>query len=705
MYEFRRRLFLTGTPVMNNLDEFTNLLRFLHPEIRDFPEFMADKTRRDRLTRAVVLRRLANEVDLKLPERVEYLIKIPMTAFQKSMYQWALTRESSGNILAALRKVCNHPYLFNGVEPEPFLNGEHLLLNSAKLIVLDGLLQRTKEEKVLVFSTSTQFLDIVQDFLDLRQINYERLDGSVRGEDRYKTISNFNSSSQVSVFLLSVRAGGIGLNLTAASVVITLDEDFNPHFTRQAIARAYRQGQQKPVTVYRLICQNTLDEVVYRRGVAKLKLSADVLNEHDVLTKEEQAQLIAFGLSKLDLPPPTDQEDVTSKIPPRASRSPPIDFAAYDVQTLLANAERVGDRKEADDVSTVTDIDQPDAKDMEVMRQFRPKADQPSRTTARDRNRRFDVEDRKLILKVMEQNRKKRLQELQAFPSLAIASDDEELSGTPSELTSEPDASAAILRHTRGDLLNPEISVGTLSLVLLPVASDGSFISTRFGALQKQRFPDAVEYLKKARKARALKMGDLHLLELPQDQGGVTALGLSVCLSAVDSGLDLQAFGAAVKKIPRRFTVHIPRLGDRSGQFYAVERSLQQNVVSRGVEVVIYYFSRPSAEPPSKKPRVTWQPGFKSVRDFFAAKNKNSGHPTEQVTSDAGLRFADDIPQAVRTALGRCRAVFKTPVMVVSSSASEDAHVRDLSREEFMQGGFSVTSKTLEQLMMKHQSR
>jgi SNF2 family DNA or RNA helicase len=145
----------------------------------------------------------------------------------------AKNRKSLTNILLNLRKCCNHPYLFDGVEPEPYQEGEHLINNCGKMILLDKLLLKLKAEghRVLIFSQMTSLLDILQDYMHYREYNYERLDGSVRGEERYSAISRFTSNAAENdtfVFLLSTRAGGVGLNLVAADVVIFMDQDFNP---------------------------------------------------------------------------------------------------------------------------------------------------------------------------------------------------------------------------------------------------------------------------------------------------------------------------------------------------------------------------------------------------------------------------------------------------------------------------------------------
>jgi SWI/SNF-related matrix-associated actin-dependent regulator of chromatin subfamily A member 5 len=145
-----------------------------------------------------------------------------------------------------LRKVCNHPYLFEGVEPEGADEfGEHLVEASGKLTLVDRLLKRIlpKKEQVLIFSCFTQTLNIIEDFCAMREINYCRLDGSTSLEDREEYIEEFTKeNSEYQLFLISTRAGGLGINLMSANHVIIYDSDWNPQVDLQAMDRAHRIG-------------------------------------------------------------------------------------------------------------------------------------------------------------------------------------------------------------------------------------------------------------------------------------------------------------------------------------------------------------------------------------------------------------------------------------------------------------------------------
>jgi SWI/SNF-related matrix-associated actin-dependent regulator of chromatin subfamily A member 5 len=145
-----------------------------------------------------------------------------------------------------LRKVCNHPYLFDNQEPEnaPEL-GEHIIKASGKMIFLDALCKKAKQDQnqMLIFSGFTSMLDILEDFCNFRQLTYCRLDGNTSLEDREQQIEEFvKTGSTINVFLISTRAGGLGLNLMSANIVVLYDSDWNPQMDLQAMDRAHRIG-------------------------------------------------------------------------------------------------------------------------------------------------------------------------------------------------------------------------------------------------------------------------------------------------------------------------------------------------------------------------------------------------------------------------------------------------------------------------------
>ncbi|XP_074245933.1 chromodomain-helicase-DNA-binding protein 1-like isoform X3 [Saimiri boliviensis] len=327
-------LLLTGTPIQNSLQELYSLLSFVEPdlfskeEVGDFVRRYQDIEKESesgnelhRLLQPFLLRRVKAEVATELPKKTEVVIYHGLSALQKKYYKAILMKDLDAfenetakkvklqNILCQLRKCVDHPYLFDGVEPEPFEVGDHLIEASGKLHLLDKLLALlySRGHRVLLFSQMTQMLDILQDYMDYRGYSYERVDGSVRGEERHLAIKNFGQQP-IFVFLLSTRAGGVGMNLTAADTVIFVDSDFNPQNDLQAAARAHRIGQNKSVKVIRLIGRDTVEEIVYRKAASKLQLTNTIIEGgHFTLGAQKPSadadfqlsEILKFGLDKL----------------------------------------------------------------------------------------------------------------------------------------------------------------------------------------------------------------------------------------------------------------------------------------------------------------------------------------------------------------------------------------------------------------------
>lgn len=330
---------LTGTPIQNNLNELYSLLTLVDEDkfpLRKTSEFLEEfkdmaseeVTQRLRtLLETYLLRRTINDAAIKIPPSMQVVLYHGITKLQKRLYREILLKnknllkqlvEQNGNnrhsigkmslrnIMMELRKCVLHPYLFEGIEPEPFREGEHLVEASGKMLVLDRLLKflRAGHHRVLIFSQMTRVLDILQDFLTYKKISHERLDGKIRAEERYAAINRFQeSSAKTFCFLLSTRAGGLGLTLTGADTVIFLDSDFNPQNDIQAAARCHRIGQTKPVKVIRLVAKHTVEEVIYRRAIKKLRMTNQVLGSNESegknLTVVEISEMIGYGLGKL----------------------------------------------------------------------------------------------------------------------------------------------------------------------------------------------------------------------------------------------------------------------------------------------------------------------------------------------------------------------------------------------------------------------
>ncbi|CAM4431668.1 chromodomain-helicase-DNA-binding protein 1-like [Caretta caretta] len=327
-------LLLTGTPVQNSLRELYSLLSFIEPDI--FPKEQVEEfvqcycgiekeskpaKELHSLLQPFLLRRVKAEVAAELPKKVEVVLYHGMSALQRKYYKAILMKDLDAfeneagrkvklqNVLIQLRKCVAHPYLFSGVEPEPFEIGDHLIEASGKLCLLDKLLSflYAGGHRVLLFSQMTRMLDVLQDYMDYRGYSYERLDGSVRGEERHLAIKNFGQQP-IFIFLLSTRAGGVGMNLTAADTVIFVDSDFNPQNDLQATARAHRIGQNKPVKIIRLIGRDTVEEIIYRRAASKLQFTNTVIEGGQFalgVPKCQEAadmqlsEILKFGLDKL----------------------------------------------------------------------------------------------------------------------------------------------------------------------------------------------------------------------------------------------------------------------------------------------------------------------------------------------------------------------------------------------------------------------
>nr|XP_009939885.1 PREDICTED: lymphoid-specific helicase [Opisthocomus hoazin] len=189
------------------------------------------------------------------------------------------------NIIMLLRKCCNHPYLIEyPLDPatQQFKVDEDLVKNSGKFLLLDRMLPELKKRghKVLLFSQMTMMLDILMDYCYLRDFRFSRLDGSMSYSEREENMHRFNTDPEVFLFLVSTRAGGLGINLTAADTVIIYDSDWNPQSDLQAQDRCHRIGQTKPVVVYRLVTANTIDQKIVERAAAKRKLEKLIIHKN-----------------------------------------------------------------------------------------------------------------------------------------------------------------------------------------------------------------------------------------------------------------------------------------------------------------------------------------------------------------------------------------------------------------------------------------
>ncbi len=290
-----QRIALTGTPLENNLGELWSLFDFVLPGYlgpRDAFAVEYEDTDRTKLLSRIkpfILRRVKQDVLPELPAKIEETCLVPLTQNQLALYQQTLEqirRDMNQSIqqhglarsrmailagLTRLRQICNHPGLLH----DAYL-AQHGV--SGKLTRFGEMLRDllANGHKVLVFSQFTQMLAIIRRHLQDRQIGYCYLDGQTR--ERQQVVQRFNTDSQVPVFLISLKAGGFGLNLTAADTVILFDPWWNPMVEDQAADRVHRIGQHRTVSIYRLITQNTIEEKMALLQERKKLLFDQVIN-------------------------------------------------------------------------------------------------------------------------------------------------------------------------------------------------------------------------------------------------------------------------------------------------------------------------------------------------------------------------------------------------------------------------------------------
>ncbi|KAG6975589.1 hypothetical protein JG688_00002249 [Phytophthora aleatoria] len=624
---------LTGTPIQNDLQELFALLSILNRSICNdqklfettFRDYFSAKAQRldenrqakskrvskaeelmRRLLAPLLLLRTVEDVRgaFTLPPLSEMVVHTPMSAMQRAYYKEVIARNAEVlnraakaqgnwvpliNILPQLRKACNHPYLFPGAEPEPFVEGSHF--------------------------QSPPFLDIIQDFLTLESFAYERIDGSVRGKERWQCIERFKKDPETFVFLISTRAGGLGLNLQSADTVIFADSDCNPQTDLQAIARAYRLGQTKPIHVIKFLCANTVEESIYRRTLKKMRMADRIRNlarrtddeddETDDDSNKSLLDMIQFGLHRLMQEVAGEDEDTLMKpleeeyiqhILARKSLHPVEEIVCSDnvpVATLKSDKllESGGDFQEenmyyfeGEDYTKTVNIKEQDAELLEKLCKEAATSTKRQTKTARKR----------------------------------YEQDDEEEDEEDEEQAIENEAERARIREERRQkalerkLAQWKANKYTSAAIDISKPGDGSVpsLSALSPAIQKQ-------YEAAARNGD-LKLGSAHLIRLPTNgyvcllvvQGFIgkkkQRVGngpgtVQIVRQGKSSTFRLNALETALQALAHRAlelgaTVHLPRIGYGTPNFnwYAVERLLARNLRDVGVEATIYYYSRRS---------------------------------------------------------------------------------------------------------------
>ncbi|KAF7158268.1 hypothetical protein CNMCM5623_003037 [Aspergillus felis] len=401
------KLVLSGTPMQNDFSELWSIFHWLYPEIfmpateKLFQEaFSLSDGKFDPaflecvkdFLRLIMIRRTKDSpgVGLDIPPKTETVLSVPLSPAQRSLYLRILTdgplseqpavektcskavnsmSEGSaktpgpgkyritGNILMELRKCSIHPYLFADAIPNPYELGEHLINQSGKFLVLKKLVQHyvATGTKVIVFSNFDQALNLCEDLVMMlqggkRAFEYARLDGRTTGPWRKVMVHLFQNDPRYMVFLVSIRAGGEGLNLTSSFVIVFLDEDWNPQVMRQAEARVHRIGQTRPVVIYKLRSTGTVEEQMSRRLVKKAYIADRVTdnlhtdcpgNNYLDMLDTEQVGMSQISTDTFGLPSPVfvDQAFLSQK---------PIDtdeMAQWDMTAILdkcASTQRGG---------------------------------------------------------------------------------------------------------------------------------------------------------------------------------------------------------------------------------------------------------------------------------------------------------------------------------------------------------------------------
>ncbi|XP_038681651.1 probable helicase CHR10 isoform X2 [Tripterygium wilfordii] len=675
-----RRLLMTGTPIQNNLTELWSLMHFCSPAVfGTLEQFLcmfkeavdplsgADATKAKEefktlkwILRAFMLRRTKAKLiecgNLVLPPLTEITVMAPLVNLQKKVYISILRKElpkllalSSGasghqslqNIVIQLRKACSHPYLFPGIELEPYEEGEHLVQASGKLIILDQLLRKMHNSghRVLLFAQMTHTLDILQDFLELRKYSYERLDGSIRAEERFAAIRSFygrsaNADSKFAadkdgafVFMISTRAGGVGLNLVATDTVIFFEQDWNPQVDKQALQRAHRIGQMNHVLSINLVTGHTVEEVIMRRAERKLQLSHNVMGDDvtDLEAKEKAGietsdmRSIILGLQRFD-PTKLNNENLgeskLSELNAMVERviamrhDPVIDKDNRKIElnsTNLSNGYdiRIGGNSAADGY----DPDLDEASYLSWVEKF--KESSQSIDLVEDlRSGRNLPEDRLAKLEAARnkaEEKKLSKWEVQGYHSLNVK-------GAISPGDCDIMSDVGSVHFVYGDCTHPsQICASEPTIIFSCVDNSGNWgHGGVFDALARLSadVPDAYQ---RASEFGDLNLGDLHLIRINDcgkqnmdgDNPQWVALAVvqsynprrkvprsDISISDLEDCLLKVSYSAAQNSA----SIHMPRIGYQDGSdrslWYTVERLLRKYASVYGIKIYVYYFRR-----------------------------------------------------------------------------------------------------------------
>ncbi|CAN1845213.1 Probable helicase CHR10 [Linum perenne] len=659
-----RRLLMTGTPIQNSLTELWSLMHFCMPSVfGTLQQFLStfkeaadalpglDDTKvkeqfksLKHILKAFMLRRtkakLIESGNLVLPPLTEITVMTPLASMQKKVYSSILRKElpkllaltSAGsnqpslqNIVMQLRKACSHPYLFPGIEPEPYEEGEHLVQACGKLMILDRILRMlyASEHRVLLFAQMTRTLDILQDYLELRKYTYERLDGSIRAEERFAAIRSFSrqSGSESSatdgstafVFMISTRAGGVGLNLVAADTVIFYEQDWNPQVDKQALQRAHRIGQMKHVLCINLVTRRTVEEVIMRRAERKLQLSDNVVGD-DTLKyegKETGADVgdmrsIILGLHMFD---PSDinngKSDELSEEELDAIAEKVVSIRHKHISGKAEKKFELNSVEQENSSSISYNPDLDEASYLSWVENFR-KESESTYSPVLDLEKRNNVSQGR-HLKLEEARKKaeeKKLAKWEAhgYHSLSLKDPDPPENG---DILSD----SGSVHFVSGDCTHPEqVCPSEPTIIFSCVDDSGNWgHGGLFDALA--RVSSAIlDAYQRASEFGDLHLGDLHLIKINDGNGGGGSnncqwVGLGVVQSysprrkvprsdisipELERCLSKAAFAAAQHSA----SLHMPRIGYQDGsersQWYTVERLLRKYASIYGINIYVY---------------------------------------------------------------------------------------------------------------------
>ncbi|KAL7590939.1 hypothetical protein Lser_V15G31830 [Lactuca serriola] len=673
-YMMPRCLLMTGTPIQNSLTELWALLHFCMPSIFGTLEQFCSKFKEGKgasvdkekfkslryILRAFMLRRTKSRLiqsgTLSLPPLTEITVMAPLVTLQKKVYMSILRRElpkllalSSGtsshqslqNIVIQLRKACSHPYLFAGIEPEPYEEGEHLVQASGKLVVLDQLLQKlhTSGHRVLLFAQMTHTLDVLQDYMELRKYPYERLDGSIRAEERFAAIRSFsrksgigNSNSEADsdsafVFMISTRAGGVGLNLVAADTVIFYEQDWNPQVDKQALQRAHRIGQMNHVMSINLVTERTVEEVIMQRAERKLQLSHDVIGEDDNTDKEKECKdmvgvaptdlrSVILSLHILDPKQNSDHQldmsklnDIIDKVIAfrHGGNDPTVEIDSNDVLQLGGHGRRDVDFDPGVDEASYLSW-------VEKIKETSEKCDESALEEERNKRSLMVMEEKRVKAEsVRKKAEEKKLAkwEAQGYESLNV----KDVVGPTNNMLLD----SGLVNFVYGDCTQPsKVSPSESSIIFSCVDDSGKWgHGGMFDALAKLS-PEIPSAYERASEFGDLHLGDLHLIQVTggdvdnnnNNNKGREWVGLavvqsynprrkvprsSISTSDLEQCLSKASFSAAKNSA----SIHMPRIGYQDGadrsEWYSVERLLRKYAALYGIKIYVYYFRRGSS--------------------------------------------------------------------------------------------------------------